>query len=43
MPDYQKALDACLEYDKRRQTVGSRILYLWVEIMFHDWLNYRID
>lgn len=43
LPDYQKAYNACYAYYKQRKSTGSLVLFWSVEIMYHDWLNYRID
>lgn len=34
-----EVLNACYDYDKQRQSVGSRILYFWVEILYTDYLR----
>jgi hypothetical protein len=38
MINYQ-VLVACAEYDMQRKTVGSRILYFWVEILYMDYIR----
>jgi hypothetical protein len=43
LPDYQAAYNACYIYDGKRNTIGSRLLFFAVQIMFNDWLSYRID
>jgi hypothetical protein len=42
-PDYSKALEACYAYHRERNTVGSLLLFMEVQIMHNDWLNYIID
>jgi hypothetical protein len=40
---YLQALIACAEYDKSRKTVGSKILFFHVEILYAAWVAGKIE
>ena len=43
LPNYRAVYDACYEYDQKRKTRGSLLLFWNVQLMYDAFLKYHID